>query len=285
MTFDNDNLSVYKNLLEILESGKSGVLVTVIEKEGFGPAPPGAKMLVWEGTRVAGTVGGGAIEYKAIERAQKVEKYGTSETVKYSFNESGDISDSEKLDMICGGNATLFFEYIPPKERIYIFGAGHIGEAVLYHMKKLGFMTTVVDPREGFAENLQNAQKHVHGNFNDLLEQEKKIPKNSYFVIAGHSHELDYETLLDIFKNVENPNYIGCIASKSKAKEFVKRLNNDLKEPNLSRLYSPIGLATGGKTPADIAISIVAEIQAIRHGKKSNRHMSIIQDQEYKNYD
>ena len=69
MNMQNDQTSVYRKLLELVESGRSGVLVTVIAKSGFGPASPGSKMLVWGGNRIAGTVGGGAVEFEAIEEA------------------------------------------------------------------------------------------------------------------------------------------------------------------------------------------------------------------------
>ncbi|MFP4459875.1 MAG: XdhC family protein [Candidatus Zixiibacteriota bacterium] len=277
MNMKNDNTSVYRKLLEIVEAGLSGVLVTVIEKSGSGPSTPGSKMLIWGGTRIAGTVGGGAVEFEAIEESNRVQNKAESYQKSYSFDDEGNLNADEKLGMVCGGKARLFFEYIPPRENLYLFGAGHVGSALTEHAKSLGFRIIVIDSREGYARRLDNIQKAIEGDF-ATLRQEEDIFENAYFVIASHSHSEDFNNLKQIIAADVNPKYIGCIASKGKARKFAEELINHFgKGLDLSRLYSPIGLRTGGKTVEDIAVSIIAEIQSIRYGKTGNDHLSIIQ--------
>ncbi len=271
--FTSDKREIYKKLIELYDTGKPGVLVTVIDKKGFGPAPMGAKMLVWDNGSIAGTVGGGSLEYTAIEKASDVMETEQSVTEEYDLSEKGDVApDGKELGMVCGGSAKLFYEYIPPKRRVFVIGAGHVGRALIDVLITLPYYIISIDERPGF--QYEKAHRHIEGGVKNI----DNVPDGSIFVVAGHSHDIDFEVLEWLVRHVKagdiSPMYVGVIASKSKAKTFRNRLIAKYGDIKDLPLYTPIGLDIGGKTPPEIAISIAAEIQAVVNRKEGNKHMN-----------
>src|SRR6056297_1446386 len=128
--------SIYAEIMSLAEGTVSGVLVTVVEKEGSGPAATGTKMIVYKNSKITGTVGGGSIEQMAIKKALTLFDTQQNAIEKYIMDEPADGIDT---GMICGGTATLFFEYFAPRKHVYIFGAGHIGKALVYHLSRLNY--------------------------------------------------------------------------------------------------------------------------------------------------
>jgi xanthine dehydrogenase accessory factor len=270
-------IDIYEEILKLKANGEEGVLVTVVEKEGHGPAVVGTKMLVRPGGERKGTVGGGALEYAAIKQMSLVLKEKKGGLKKYLLSHDNEIIDdkekAEKTGMLCGGTITLFYEYIGSGARLYIFGAGHVGKALAYHLKDLNYYITLIDNRQGMVEAIDGAQRRITVDYKTALKGEN-VPSGSFFLIASHSHALDYVILRRIYEADWNPKYIGLIASKRKAPAMIEKLKEELGEDvNLDILYSPVGLDIGGPSPDEIAISIIAELQAIRYGKTGHKHM------------
>jgi len=273
---------IYQEILSSESSGTACVLVTVVEKNGSGPAPVGARMLVKADGSTIGTVGGGTLELIAVKYASQLFSTGKPGLKKYLLSPDNqqvneDLSDTEKTGMMCGGSTTLFYEKFGSNPRVFIFGAGHIGKALVRLLKDLDYFTTVTDNRPGLTDQLNGAHLclTVPGNYETALEG-MDVPAGSYFIIATHSHALDYVVLKRIYQAGWNPRYIGLIASRKKAPAMIGQLQEDLgKAIDLSCLYSPVGLHIGGSTPAEIAISIVAELQVVRYGKKGHAHMDM----------
>ncbi len=258
---------VYSNVLRLLQTGGDGVLVTVVESEGSAPVDVGAKMLVLQDGTTYGTVGGGAIEMIAKEEALRLIRTGNSALRRYSLTENGKAEELERTGMICGGSMTLFYEYIAPATRLFIFGAGHIGRALLYHLKNLPYHTTIIDSRSDFIDEAEPAHRKVlcdYGQISKLLP----FPSGSFFIIVTHSHRTDYLVLRELYRAGVDAAYIGMIASRKKARALVEQLIDDLDfSPDLSILHTPIGIDIGGDSPDEIALSIIAEIQAVRYGR------------------
>jgi len=268
---------IYEELLKLKTNGEVGVLVTVVKKEGHGPAVTGAKMLVLQNGEKKGTVGGGALEYAAVKWAARVLPDKKSGLKKYLLSPDNEIIDEEgeKTGMLCGGSITLFYEYIGSGARLYIFGAGHIGKALVYHLKNLDYYITLIDNRDGMVETIDGVQRRVTTEYKTALRDED-VPGDSFFIIATHSHALDYVVLKRIYEAGWSPKYIGLIASKRKAPLMIKQLTEEVgKDINLDIFYSPVGLAVGGASPDEIAISIISELQAVRYGKNGHKHMRI----------
>jgi xanthine dehydrogenase accessory factor len=264
---------IYEKIVEIKKSGEEGVLITVVARDGSGPAGAGTKMLVLPDGTKEGTVGGGALEYAAVKKAAQTLKDKENRMKKYLLTPDNDIIDGEPTGMICGGSVTIFFEYIGSGARLFLFGAGHIGRALVYHLKNLNYFITLLDDRDSMMETIEGAQRRLTTHYESALKDET-VPDNSFFLIATHSHALDYVVLKRIYEARWNPRYIGLIASARKSEEMIRRLNEELGDDlNLDILYTPVGLDIGGQTPDEIAISIISELQAIRYNKKGHKHM------------
>jgi xanthine dehydrogenase accessory factor len=261
-------MDIYERILELKEKNISGVLVTVTDKEGHCPQVSGAKMLITQDKKSFGTIGGGEVEYIAKQEAVKILDKRKNMQCKYILNENEKIIDGIKTNMVCGGAITLFYEFINSTPNVYIFGAGHIGQALIQYLKPLNYNIKLFDSRNEYKDIVKDATVSIVNDYEEFLTAEN-IPDDSYVVIITHSHAVDYVILKKIYECQSNLKYIGLIASKRKAKMTIAKLQEDLAvEPNLDILHSPIGLKIGGTSPNEIALSIAAEIQAVGYGVK-----------------
>lgn len=268
---------IYEAVLQLRKRGETGVLVTVVDREGSAPTDIGSKMLVFPSGETIGTVGGGMLENEAVKNARDVMQEGKSLLQKYSLGEKESSEDSVKLKMMCGGNITLFYEYIGKKENVFIFGAGHIGKALVHHLKNGNNFITVIETRENILATIEDASKILVSGYRDI-KKDVSIPDGSFIIVATHSHNLDFEVLKNIYASDWKPAYVGVIASVLKTKTMVKKLHEELgNNINIGNLYMPIGLNIGGGAVDEIAVSIIAEMQALRHGKTAVPHMRRIE--------
>lgn len=270
-------VDIYQKINEYRQKGKDLVLVTVTEKEGMGPADVGKKMLVSEDGEAFGTVGGGAIEFYAREKAKVVVKERKSFTEKYLLCGREVFVDEKEvvLPMACGGKATLFYEFVGPKQYVYIFGAGHCGAALAKVLKPLGFHITIIDERQVVIDQLDDsADTKVTSGFVDYIEK-NGLRDNAYIVVCTPSHTNDYHVLNKILEKKYQPAYFGMLCSKRKIAEYLEKAYETFgKDIDLTNFYSPIGLNIGGNSPEEIAISISAEILSVYYGKdKLNSHL------------
>ena len=270
-------VDIFGKINEYRRLGKDLVLVTVTEKEGMGPADVGKKMLVTEDGEAFGTVGGGAIEFYAREKAKEIAKERKSFTEKYILQdrEVYPVNDEKVLNMACGGKATLFYEYVGPKQYVYIFGAGHCGAALAKVLKPLGFHLTIIDDRQIVLDQLDDsADIKVCSGFADYIDK-YGLRENSYVVVCTPSHQNDYHVLNKILaKNIKLA-YFGMLCSRKKIADYLAKAYETYgKNIDLSNFYSPIGLDIGGNSPEEIAISISGEMLSVYYGKSElNAHL------------
>jgi xanthine dehydrogenase accessory factor len=268
-------INVFEKTVELQNAGRDGVLVTVVEKEGSGPLPPGAKLLVYRDGRTVGTVGGGALELLATQTALKVQREQKSLLKRYALSEQNEIVEGEPTGMLCGGRVALFYEYLPANPRVYLFGGGHVGQGLVRHLRDLDFHVTLIDSRAGINEAGLEVDRVLIADYDRALSEEE-VPEGGFFVIATHSHRFDYTLLRRVLTSGWKPRYVGVIASKKKASGFLRDLKAELgSDANLGTLYMPIGLDTGGSSAAEIAVSIAAEIQAVRYGRCGVPHLRL----------
>lgn len=270
-------IDIYEKLSEIKKEGKDAVIVTVTQKEGMGPADVGKKMIVTEGNIAFGTVGGGSIEYYAREKCKEVLKSRQSFSEKYVlFDREVKVDDGEVvIPMACGGRVTLFYEFVGPKQYVYIFGAGHCGAALARVLKPLGFYTTIIDERDYVINALDDAANvKVNEGFVEYIEKHG-IPNDRYIVVCTPSHTNDYNVLNKILELKIKPKYFGMLCSKKKIQDYLEKSYEVYgRDIDLSNFYSPIGLITGGDSPEEVAISIAGEILSVFYGKEDiNSHM------------
>lgn len=261
---------LYSKVSEFRQKGEDVVIITVTEKEGMGPADVGKKMLITQNGESFGTVGGGAIERYAQNKAKDIFKSRVSLTEKYVlFEKDIKVDEGEvQLRMACGGKATLFYEFLGPKEYVYIFGGGHCGAALARLLSALDYYVTIIDYRPEIISSLKEGDQKVQENF---VEYVKKHPElnGRFIVVSTPSHTYDYAVLDEVFNQGIKPKYFGMLCSKKKIKDYLRDLYaKHGQNVDLSTFYSPIGLSTGGDSPEDVALAIASEIQAIHFGKE-----------------
>ncbi|QUI23494.1 XdhC family protein [Vallitalea pronyensis] len=266
-------IGLYEELIKMKDSGEPAMMVTVVEMTGNTPVAVGKKMLVGESGTAFGTVGGGALELFAKNKCTDLIKDRVSMTEKYVLSEGKIVEGAESLPMACGGTVKLFYEYIGVRGHIYIFGAGHVGQALIKVLKTMNFYVTVIDAREDMLAHVLEADRKVHMSYADFIDKEG-LREQSYVVVCTPSHKHDYNVVNKVLELNLTPKYMGMLCSEVKLRSFMKktfeRFGDDI---DLSYFYSPIGLDTGGDSPAEIAISISSEILAISYHKKGHCHM------------
>lgn len=270
-------MDLYKQISELKSLGKDAFLVTVVEKSGMAPSDVGKKMLVLKDGNASGTIGGGAIELYAINRCKSSFANRISFTEKYILMDKKVTIDNDEiqLPMACGGKATLFYEFIGPKEHVYIFGGGHCGKALAKILTPLDFYVTIIDNRQEILDELGDiANEKINDEF--AVYVTKNNLNDAYIVVATPSHTYDFDVLDKIIESKCEPAYFGMLCSKKKINDYLEKIkkqyNNNI---DLKNFYSPIGLDLGGDSPEEIAISIASEILA-HHYKKDNpvKHMN-----------
>jgi len=270
-------MKIYKELLNINEAGRDCVLITVIDKKGSGPARIGFKMILTEDGKTIGTVGGGNLEYLAIQNGMDVFKEKNNKVQEYYLGESEEVIDiqkfknAEKTGMICGGSISLYYEYHGVSDTVYLFGAGHVGRAILYHLEKLNYNIILIDSREDILKKVSDQITDKIISYKDInsLKKNREIRKDSFFIIATHSHDIDYSILKALIKEDCKPKYIGMIASKKKSVTIMNDIKKDFENnADIDKIRSPIGLNIGGNTADEIAISIISELQMVKYNKE-----------------
>jgi len=265
--------NIYEFLISLQKQGIPAMSVTVVEKTGEGPVEVGKKMVVGENLEAQGTVGGGALEFYAREKCKELIKSKTNLMERYLLNEGKVMPETTTLPMACGGVATLFYEYVGAKEYVYVFGAGHVGQALVNVLKTMPFHVTVIDDRAEVIQVFKNADLVYPMPFVAFIEK-YSIKPESFVVVCTPSHHYDYHVINKILELKLKPKYIGMLCSAKKLNEYLEKTYETFgREVDLSNFYSPVGLDLGGGSPAEIAISIVSEILTISHQKDTKQHM------------
>lgn len=253
-----------KALTELIEKGKAVALVTVTNKQGSGPRDSGSMMLVDEmGHLLLGTIGGGKVEEQAKSDAAVCLKEGRSSAFHYELT----LSKSEhSLGMACGGVVDVFIKAFPSRDELIVFGGGHIALDLVKFAGTLNYKITVIDHRSEFysEERFPGVDRRL--SMTDFLESPFEIGPRSSVVLITHGHAYDMEALKAVSDS--QAAYIGMIGSKTKINHCFKELEAQGVSRNLlDRVYAPIGLDIGGEAPAEIALAIMSEIQAVKYGR------------------
>jgi xanthine dehydrogenase accessory factor len=252
---------IYEEIALLRRRGESGVLATVVNSTGSTPRKSGAKMLVRANGQIAGTVGGGALEYKVCQEARKMMETDESQLMHFELTNE----DASKEGMLCGGITDVFLEPLRPLPALLIFGGGHISFFLARLGKMLDFHVVIIDDRPEFAnkERFPDADETIAEKMSSATTR-LNVNGSSYIVIVTRGHQGDTEVLEWAVKMPAA--YIGMIGSKSKvhaAYAFLK--DKGITQVQLDRVHSPIGLSIGAETPEEISISIMAEIIQVRH--------------------
>ena len=173
--------------------------------------------------------------------------------------------------MACGGSADVYMETIGRCDELVIFGGGHVGRAVAELGAFAGFRVTVWDERPEFAndEHIPWA-RNIACPIDKIYENGVTLHERSYVVIMTRGHALDAEAVTVTDKKPGA--YYGMIGSRSKIATVRKMLlERGVSEEHLDRIYQPIGLPIKAETPNEIAVSVMAEIIAVKYGADIKR--------------
>ncbi len=255
-------MTIYNKCAEFLDQGKNIVLVTVIEARGGSPARAGFKLISTEDEQLYGSVGGGALENRAIEEAKTVFTRKENYSIKF---------DLKTIGMQCGGYAILFFEYIQAAKDFILFGGGHVGRALVPVIDSLGFNVTIFDIREDIKKQVSNMHgiDIIIGDYQDISPVAKKILSSGYCFIATHGHLFDNTVLSQLLTLKADFKYLGMIGSSSKVKSAIDKMQDEkLTIPDT--FFSPAGIQIGADSPAEIAVSVAAELIALTYNVPVN---------------
>jgi xanthine dehydrogenase accessory factor len=251
-------------------AGQRGALATIVHTNGSIPSYESSRMLVRDDGSIAGTIGGGCVEAEVWAAAKEVMHKEAPRKMVFNLNNEASYDNG----LICGGTLEVFVEPILPQPILYLFGAGHVSMAVAKAAGAAGFGIAVVDDRESFAnaERFPMAQE-VFTSYEDAFE---KIHPNaaSYLIIVTRGHKEDMRVLGWAVRTPAR--YIGMIGSKRKVLSVYRALENDgYRSEEFQRVYAPMGLEIGALSPEEIAISIVAELIAVRRNAESGAHKKL----------
>lgn len=257
-------MELYAEIAKLVSEGQPFVVATVIESGGSTPQKPGSKMVVLADGTVRGTIGGGAIEKQIIDAA--VELFAAPHATRVI-----ETHLTHDLGMCCGGKMKVFLDRQGAAPHVYVYGAGHVARELASLAKQVGFKVTVVDERAEWAnrERFPQVDELVLQNPGDHARAQAGGP-NCYYCITTHDHPLDQAVVEALLRKPSA--YLGVIGSRRKAERFKLRLSaSGFSDEELARIRSPMGAPIHALTPAEIAVSIVAEL-IDRRRKDSPRH-------------
>lgn len=259
----SDDCAILRSAIELSERGQPYVLVTVVRVQGSTPRDPGARML-WHpnGTSNAslkseskgewlGTVGGGQFELLVQDDAERHLAAGTCGMERYVLGADA--------DQCCGGVLEVFFEARGPRQRVVLFGAGHVSHEVAKLLERASLELVVVDDRAEWntPERFPHARRML--SFDDGVRAACERPDSTLACVMTCSHDRDFELLRAILE--QPPAFVGLIGSRSKrACLFGRLVASGVSDDAVRRVHCPIGVGDTGKAPPLVAISIVAQL-------------------------
>ena len=253
-------MDLYDEIVRLRKLGQKCAVATIVQVNGSIPSFESAKILVREDGSFMGTVGGGCVEAEVWNAAREVIE--TEKPRHLSFSLGQDAAYDEGL--ICGGQLNIFVEPVIPQPRAFIFGGGHVSKGISKIATLAGFSTSIIDNREAFAnaERFPEAEATYAEEYEDVFP---KLPVNSssYIIIVTRGHRDDMRVLRWA---VSTPaKYIAMIGSKRKTISVVHELEKEgIPRESFDKVFAPMGLEIGAEMPEEIAISVVAEMIAVR---------------------
>ena len=265
-----------------LDAGIDAVEVCVIESRGSVPRGDGTRMLV-AADRVAGTIGGGHLELKAIEQAREV----LAAFTRWRATAAGGSAPFESrverfplgpaLGQCCGGVVSLQYRALTaevlarwpqpkPLFHLQLYGAGHVGRAIVRLLRDIDCTVQWIDEREGEFPPLDASSPsdgpQIERVCVEPVEAEvRDAPRGAFYLVLTHSHDLDLRITEAILKRGDF-GFCGLIGSATKRARFLRRFEDRGIAPDvLARLTCPIGVpGIAGKEPAVIAVAVVAQL-------------------------
>jgi xanthine dehydrogenase accessory factor len=263
----NDRL--LEELLRARQARTLCAVATVAATTGSVPRQTGSKMLVYASGKSSGTIGGGKFESLVVEDC--IQSIATKKPILKTYPLREDRPDS--FGAICGGEVTVLIEPQSLGNAIYLIGGGHCSLAIARLASECGMSVTVVEDRAEFLENFPTLVHRVGGNAAAFISN-RKWKNDEALVLVNRSHDLDREGLAAALQT-RGAGYVGMIGSRRKVLRVFDALRKQgIDDKRLGRVYAPIGLDIGADSPAEIAVSVIAEILVVLRDRKG-KHLRL----------
>ena len=252
-------------------AGEPAALVTVVSTRGSTPQKAGARMLVHGDGRIVGTIGGGCLEAEMTRRARQAIVDRRAELASYDLTPAEAGEDG----LVCGGRMQVFIEPIEGTPVLCLFGAGHVAQPLSRMARACGFRVEVADDRAKFAnaERFPDADLLVVDAFPSAAARMTLGP-NTFAVVVTRGHQGDAVALESVLKH--DLRFIGLLGSRTKIVHiFAALAERGVASERLAAVHAPLGLEIGAQTPEEIAVSILAEMIAVRRGTDPSRSGSM----------
>ena len=253
-------MDVYDELVRLRRAGQKCALATIVQVRGSIPSYESAKLLVREDGSMAGTIGGGCVEAEVWNAAREVIETEKPRHLSFSLGQEAAYDNG----LICGGQLDVFVEPIVPQPRAFIFGAGHISKSLSKVATLAGFATVIIDDRESFAsrDRFPEADEVRAGEYEQVFP-ELDVNETGYIIIVTRGHRDDMRVLRWAVGTTAR--YIAMIGSKRKVINVIKELEKEgIPREAFERIFAPMGFEIGAVSPEEIAVSVVAEMIAVR---------------------
>lgn len=250
-----------REALHLMEAHQAFVRATVVHTSGSVPGKQGASMLIRADGSFLGTVGGAALEeeVKVLARRAFTDRTGDLHHFDLQAWKPGG------LPSLCGGSVDIALEYVPARPNLLLWGGGHVAHAIAALLPTLEYDYSVADDRHEWIGT---------DRFPDADRREVVGPESLWSVfdpasfthlfLLGYDAKKDLEVLDRAI--AQFPNAIGLIASAAKREHMFQSLRDrGVSREAIARVRSPVGIEIGAQSPAEIAVSIVAEIVQSMH--------------------
>ena len=253
---------ILTELLEARRTGRPCAVATVAATKGSVPRHPGAKMIVYADGSISGTVGGGKFESLVI--AEALDCLARQETLLKTWPLRED--QPESFGAICGGEVTVLIEPQLPAHCLLIVGGGHCAQAIAKLAAECGFHVTALEDREDILDQCEAAHRRLTDPAPTHIAS-RAWDKNDALVIVSRHYDIDRAALAAALQK-GGMGYIGMIGSRRKVLQVYDQLKADgITAEQLATVYAPLGLDIGSDSPAEIAVSVLAEILMVLRGK------------------
>ena len=259
-------MDVFDEIVRLRALGQKCALATIVQVKGSIPSFETAKLLVRAAGSLVGTIGGGCVEAEVWNAAREVIETAKPRTMNFSLGQDAAYDNG----LICGGQLEVFVECITPQPTALVFGGGHISKSLGKVIEIAGFRVSIIDNREAYAnrERFPDAAEIYAEEYENVFPK-LLVNESTYIVIVTRGHRDDMRVLRWAIDT--NARYIAMIGSKRKTIAVVKELEKEgIPRERFERVFAPMGLEIGAISPEEIAVSVTAEMIAVRRDPEGN---------------
>lgn len=267
----------FHRLADELQTRGRLALASVVETRGSGPSRVGRRFLIFEDGSFRGSIGGGPFEALVVADAAQLfrdeEKTHLLKWYDFFEREIDSGQAREPTNMICGGSARVFVELLKAAPSLIVLGGGHVGLALALLGRQLGYDVLIGDDREEYVSpsRFPEGVQVIRTNRDYEFPRGALAPgRDRYVAVVTRCWETDLAALRPwVAPGAAQARYLGLIGSARKVRGvFAKLKEEGVPEERIRRVHAPIGLEIGAVTPEEIAVSILAQVTAVRRGAR-----------------